>query len=37
MNPRLFKKIYQYSLMMKKLGIMNEQQWEQLQENLKKK
>jgi hypothetical protein len=36
MNARLYKKIFQYSLMMKKLGIMEEQQWEQLKKSLGK-
>jgi hypothetical protein len=35
-NARVYKKICQYSLVMKKLGIMSEQEVLQLQESLKK-
>ena len=37
MGSRLAKKVFQYSLLMKKLGIMDEKQWGQLNENLKRK
>ncbi|MBA2871587.1 hypothetical protein HNQ85_001862 [Anoxybacillus calidus] len=36
MKARLYKKICQYCLVMKKLGIMEDQQWEELKEALKR-
>jgi len=36
MGVRLSKKVFQYSFMLKKLGIMDEKQWMLLNESLKK-